>query len=110
VALNPGTPLSVIETLMDDLEMIMLLAVNPGWGGQGFIPAVKEKLAQLVEMVGASGRDILVGIDGGITSETIGEVAVLGPDIIVAGSAVYRGTDPATNARALQAAARGTQG
>jgi len=104
VALNPGTPLAAIEPLLEDLDVVCLLAVNPGWGGQGFIPAVKEKLARLVER--ARGRDMLVMIDGGITAANIAEVAALGPDLIVAGSAVFKGDDPGANAQALTDAAR----
>jgi len=105
VALCPGTPLEVISPLIDDLEVVFLLAVNPGWGGQSFIPATREKLARLIEMVRQSRRDILVGIDGGITRENIAEVASLGPNIIVAGSAVFKGDDPGGNAKSLIEAA-----
>ena len=106
VALNPGTPLETLEPLMDDLEAVFLLAVNPGWGGQGFIPSVKDKLRRLVAMVRESGRETLVGIDGGVTLENIADVAALGPDIIVAGSALFKGPDPGASARALMAEAR----
>jgi len=106
VCLNPGTPLAVLEPLMDDLEAVFLLAVNPGWGGQGFIPAVKQKLVRLVGRVRESGRDVLVGIDGGITAGNIAEIAALGPDLVVAGSAVFKGPDPGANAKALMTAAR----
>jgi len=106
VALNPGTPLEAAAPLMDDLDAVFLLAVNPGWGGQAFIPATRERLTRLADMVRRSGRDILVGIDGGITQVNIAEVAALGPDIIVAGSAVFKGDDPGANARALADAAR----
>ncbi|HOI54309.1 MAG TPA: ribulose-phosphate 3-epimerase [Phycisphaerae bacterium] len=110
VALNPGTPLGVLEPLMDDLEVIFLLAVNPGWGGQGFIPSVRGKLSRLVGLVRDAGREILVGIDGGIVQENVAEVAALGPDLIVAGSAVFRGDDPGAHARRLSEAARAAAG
>jgi ribulose-phosphate 3-epimerase len=110
VALNPGTPLGVLEPLMDDLDVIFLLAVNPGWGGQGFIPSVKDKLASLVAEVHRSGRDLLVGIDGGIVADNIAEIAALGPDLIVAGSAVFQGDDPGAHARQLTASARAAAG
>ena len=110
VALNPGTPLAAVEPLLEDVEMVCLLAVNPGWGGQGFIPAVAGKLARLVERVRREGRDILVAIDGGITRENIGEVSALGPDVIVAGSAVFKGEDPGASATALMEAARRAAG
>lgn len=110
VALNPGTPLIALEPLMDDLDLAVLLAVNPGWGGQGFIAATADRLRHLVERVRRSGREMLVGIDGGITQENIAEVAALGPDLIVAGSAVFKGNDLGGNYRQLTDAARSGRG
>ena len=102
VVLNPGTPLEAVEPILDDLEIVLLLAVNPGWGGQSFIPSAEGKLAGLVEMVrrsGRSGKDIIVGIDGGIKKDNIARVAGMGAEIIVTGSAVFDGKDPQANAK-----------
>jgi ribulose-phosphate 3-epimerase len=110
VALCPGTSLGAVEPLLGDLDLVCLLAVNPGWGGQAFIPAVKDKLADLVARVRDSGREILTMIDGGITQENIAEIAALGPDILVAGSAVFKGDDPGDNATKLTCAARQGRG
>jgi ribulose-phosphate 3-epimerase len=99
IGLNPGTPLGAIEPLLDQLEYILLLAVNPGWGGQSFIPSTERKLAAARQLVEASGKDILLGVDGGITRENIARVAGMGPDVIVTGSAVFDGKAPAENAR-----------
>jgi ribulose-phosphate 3-epimerase len=96
LALNPGTPLSAIEPLLDQLDLVMLLAVNPGWGGQKFIAATRDRLRQLKETVG---EKILISIDGGVTRENFAEVAQMGVDIIVTGSAVFDGKAPADNAR-----------
>lgn len=98
-ALNPGTPLEVLEPLLDELELILLLAVNPGWGGQKFIPATLDRIAGAKEIIAESGRDILLAVDGGITRANIAEVAATGVDLIVTGSAVFDGKAPAENAQ-----------
>lgn len=95
VALNPGTPLEAVDPLLDELDYILLLAVNPGWGGQKFISATKDRLSRLRQKVG---QRILLGIDGGITRDNIADVARAGADIIVTGSAVFDGKAPAANA------------
>lgn len=104
VALNPGTPLQMLEPLLGDLELILVLAVNPGWGGQGFAPHTGSRLAAARELIAASGRDIVLCVDGGVTAANVGEVAALGPDLIVTGSAVFDGKAPAANARRMLAA------
>jgi len=105
VALNPGTPLEVLQPLLDELELVTLLAVNPGWGGQKFIHATVGRLAQLKAMLAKSGCAALVAVDGGITRNNIAEVLALGPDIVVTGSAVFDGKDPAANAAFMAQAA-----
>ena len=101
VALNPGTPAEVIEPLLDDLELVLVLAVNPGWSGQRFIPATAARVARVLDLV--SGRRIAVGVDGGVTRENVGEVAALGPHLIVTGSAVFAGGEGEANARSMLA-------
>jgi len=109
VALNPGTPVSVIEPLLDELDLVLVLAVNPGWSGQAFIPATEERIALVRSLV--AGREIVVAVDGGVTRENVGRVASLGVDLIVTGSAVYDGVSPAENARAmLESAGRAHRG
>jgi len=99
VALNPGTPLEVLDPLLDELELISLLAVNPGWGGQKYIPATNARIARVQRMIADSGKDIILCVDGGITKENIAAVAATGADLIVAGSAVFDGKTPEANAR-----------
>jgi ribulose-phosphate 3-epimerase len=99
VALNPGTPIEVVGPLLDQLEYLFLLAVNPGWGGQRFIPSTADRLMAAHRLIQASGKDVLLGVDGGITRENIARVAAMGPDVIVTGSAVFDGKAPAENAR-----------
>jgi ribulose-phosphate 3-epimerase len=98
IALNPGTPLDVLEPLLPEVEMVVLLAVNPGWGGQKFIPATLDRLGAVKRMVAASGRDVLLCVDGGITRDNVRGVAAAGADVIVTGSAVFDGKAAAANA------------
>jgi ribulose-phosphate 3-epimerase len=89
VSLNPATPESAIEYVLDRLDLILLMTVNPGFGGQKFNPAVVEKVARVRKMVGA--RDIRIEIDGGVAPDTAPLVANAGADVLVAGSAVFKG-------------------
>lgn len=98
IALNPGTPLDVVDPLLDETDMVFLLAINPGWSGQSFIPATTRRAAALLEIIRQRKKDILVGLDGGITKKNIDEVSRLGADIIVTGSAVFDGKAAAQNA------------
>jgi ribulose-phosphate 3-epimerase len=98
-ALNPGTPLETLEPLLDELELVLILAVNPGWGGQKFIPAARHRIERTKQRIAASGRDILLGIDGGSTKDNIAEIAGTGVDMIVTGNAVFDGKAAEANAR-----------
>lgn len=99
IALNPGTPLDVIPPLIDEVDMVFLLAVNPGWRGQKFIPSTGPRLKQLKQMIHDAKKDILIGIDGGITRNNIADVTRMEPDVIVTGSAVFDGKTPLKNAK-----------
>jgi len=92
VSLNPSTPENVIEYVLDKLDLILVMTVNPGFGGQAFIPEMAAKIARIKEMVG--GREIHIEVDGGISEKTAGVVAAAGADVLVAGSAVYQDNDP----------------
>jgi ribulose-phosphate 3-epimerase len=109
VALNPGTPVSALEPLLPETDMVVLLAINPGWGGQKFIPATFERMRQVREMAAAAGRDILLSVDGGITRENAARVAAAGADLVVTGSAVFDGRNADANARFMLDAARTTR-
>lgn len=104
VALNPGTPLQVLDPLMDELEFVLLLAVNPGWRGQEFSSATAGRIARVRQMIKESGRDILLAVDGGVTRNNIVQIAKIGADIIVAGSAVFDGKSSEQNARFMLSA------
>ncbi len=103
VALNPGTPISTVEPLLDELELVLVLAANPGWVGQSFIPSTERRLAEARALI--ADREIVLAVDGGITKANIARVASLGVDLIVTGSAVYDGFAPAENARSMLHAA-----
>jgi ribulose-phosphate 3-epimerase len=89
VALNPSTPLDMIEYVLDRLDLVLLMTVNPGFGGQAFIPAVLEKVRRLKRMIGE--RPIEIEVDGGVTSETAPRLIEAGVTAMVAGSAVFKG-------------------
>ena len=94
---NPATPLSYLDHVMDKLDMILLMSVNPGFGGQSFIPATLDKLRLARQRIDATGRDIRLEVDGGVKVDNIGEIAAAGADTFVAGSAVFgagRDADP----------------
>lgn len=94
VALNPGTPLEVLPPLLEKADLVVLLAINPGWSGQQFLSSTRERAARVREMIAATGRPILLGVDGGVTRSNLPEVAALGADLVVTGSAVFAGGDP----------------
>ena len=106
VALNPGTPVETVRPLLDEVDFIVLLAVNPGWGGQRFAASTSARADALSKMIGEAGRDILIGVDGGIKKENIADVAAMGADVIVTGSAVFDGKDPGGNAAFMMQQAR----
>jgi len=91
VALNPGVPIHVLEPLLDEIDLVMLVAINPGFSGQKFLPATFGRIEAVRRMADASGRDILVAVDGGITRANIGQFAGLGVDLVITGSAVFDG-------------------
>ncbi len=100
---NPATPLNVLENVMDKLDMILLMSVNPGFGGQSFIPHTLEKCRQVRQLIDASGKDIRLEIDGGVKIDNIREVAEAGADTFVAGSAIFSTDDYKTTIDAMRA-------
>lgn len=107
VSLNPSTPENVIEYCLDRIDLILLMSVNPGFGGQSFIPSAIEKIRRVKALVGS--RPIDIEVDGGVTPETAGEVVKAGANVLVAGSAVFKGGSQqsyATNIAAIRKAAK----
>jgi len=109
VSLNPGTPAESIEHLLDLVDMVLVMSVNPGFGGQKFIPSAVEKVSKVREMIGD--REIMIQVDGGVDPGTVGPLVAAGADCFVAGSAVFKGgsvSNPSVygqNIRAIRAAA-----
>ena len=102
VALNPATPLSACEWVIEDCDMILLMSVNPGFGGQKFIPCLPEKIRKLREMIRARNPECLIEIDGGVNPETAALCREAGADVLVAGSAVFKAADPRAMIRSLK--------
>ena len=104
VTLNPHTPVSVLEDIIGDLDLVMLMSVNPGFGGQKFIEHSVEKTRRLRELIDRTGSAALIEIDGGVNRETGARLVQAGADVLVAGSAVFRAPDPAAEIVALKQA------
>ncbi len=100
---NPATPLHCLEHVMDKLDLILIMSVNPGFGGQSFIPEALKKISKVRQLIDTSGRDILLEVDGGIKIENIAEAARAGADTFVAGSAIFGKPDYKTVIDAMRA-------
>ncbi len=100
---NPGTPLSWLEHVMDKVDMVLLMSVNPGFGGQKFIPSALDKLRDARRIIDDSGFEIRLEIDGGVKVDNIGEIAAAGADTFVAGSAIFGSDDYAATITAMKA-------
>lgn len=100
VALNPATPLSVLDYVMEDVDMILIMSVNPGFGGQTFIPATLGKIRETRKMLNAHGLETDIQVDGGVTLQNAASILEAGANILVAGSAVFRG-DKEANVKAF---------
>ena len=105
VSLNPATPASVLRHVLDRLDLILVMSVNPGFGGQAFIPAMIDKIAELREMT--RGRNIDIEVDGGIGVENAGEIVRAGANALVAGSSIFKAGDYAAAIRSIRMAATG---
>ncbi len=104
LALNPSTSLDVLDEVMDDLDLVLVMSVNPGFGGQSFIPAATDKIARIAERIDAAGATVALEVDGGITVQTIAGPHAAGADTFVAGTAVFGAPNIADAVRALKRA------
>ena len=100
---NPATPLSWLEHVIDKVDMVLIMSVNPGFGGQKFIPAALDKLSEARKIIDASGLEVRLEIDGGVKVDNIGEIAAAGADTFVAGSAIFGSDDYASTITAMRA-------
>ena len=102
VALNPGTPLGCLEYLLEELDLVLLMTVNPGFGGQSFIPAVLPKISRLRQMLDERGLSTDLQVDGGVNLDTVSAVVAAGANVLVAGSAVFHAPDVGQAVRTLR--------
>ena len=110
LVLNPATPIDVLDWVLEDLDLVLLMSVNPGFGGQSFIPSALEKLRRVRERIDRSGRAIRLEIDGGVKADNIGEIAAAGADTFVAGSAIFNALDYADVIGRMKAAVDAARG
>jgi len=110
LVLNPATPLEVLDWALGELDMVLLMSVNPGFGGQAFIPTTLDKLRRVRKMIDRVGRPIRLEIDGGVKADNIAEIAAAGADTFVAGSAIFNAPDYADVIRRMKAAVAGARG
>ncbi len=104
LALNPGTPLGWLEEVVDDVDLVLVMSVNPGYGGQGYLPASTSKIARVRQVLDTAGSQAALEVDGGITVDTIAQARNAGADTFVTGTAVFGESDAAEAVRALKRA------
>lgn len=102
VALNPHTPVSLLADIIQDIDLVCLMSVNPGFGGQQFIPRTLDKIRALKQMINDSGSSTLIEIDGGVTLDNAGAILQAGADVLVAGNTVFKSADPVATIAALK--------
>jgi ribulose-phosphate 3-epimerase len=102
LALNPGTPLALLEEVVEDVDLVLIMSVNPGYGGQSYLPQATDKIRRTRAMLDRAGARAVLEVDGGITTATIGEAWSAGADTFVAGTAVFGASDPAEAVRDLR--------
>ncbi|MDR0185472.1 ribulose-phosphate 3-epimerase [Prevotella brunnea] len=102
VVLNPSSPVGLLEDILDDVDLVLLMSVNPGFGGQKFIENTINKVKRLKEMIARSGKKIIIEIDGGVQSETAPRLVNAGADMLVSGSHVFKANDPISTIRSLK--------
>jgi len=110
LVLNPATPVEVLDWVLDDLDLVLLMSVNPGFGGQAFIPSALDKLRAVRAMIDKSGRPVRLEIDGGVKAGNIGQIAAAGADTFVAGSAIFGAPDYAAVVAGMKAAVAQARG
>jgi ribulose-phosphate 3-epimerase len=109
LVLNPATPLNVLDYVLDKIDMVLLMSVNPGFGGQSFIPSTLAKLRRVREMIDRTGKAIRLEIDGGVKADNIAEIAAAGADTFVAGSAIFNAPDYADVIGKMKSAVSGVR-
>lgn len=106
VAINPHTPVSAIAEVINDIDLVCMMSVNPGFGGQSFIPHTLRKIKELKQLITERGANTLIEIDGGVTLQNAGEIAAAGADVLVAGNTVFSSSDPVATIAQLKIAGK----
>lgn len=106
VSLNPHTPVSVLENIITEIDLVLIMSVNPGFGGQKFIPQALDKVRKVKQMINESGSKALIEVDGGVTLENVGELVAAGVDALVAGNTVFSSPDPVETIKKLKQAGK----
>ncbi len=105
LALNPATPAELLSEVLEDLDFVVIMTVNPGWGGQKFIPATRNKIQRLSRQISEKGLPVLIAVDGGVKLDNLGALFELGMNIAICGSSVYGPADPVAEIRKMKAVA-----
>ncbi len=103
LALNPATPIGLMEEILGELDFVLLMSVNPGWGGQKFIPSALDKIRSLKALIEAKKLEVAIEVDGGINMDNLADLVRAGTDVVVAGSAIFGAPDPAAVIREIKA-------
>ena len=103
VAINPHTPVTVLQDIIHDIDLVCVMSVNPGFGGQSFIPHTLEKIIALKQLIVAKNANVLIEVDGGVTEDNAGSIIESGADVLVAGNTVFKAADPEAMIRSLKA-------
>jgi ribulose-phosphate 3-epimerase len=106
VALNPHTPVSLLEDIITEIDLVLIMSVNPGFGGQSFIPQALKKIATLKQMIQATGAAALIEVDGGVTLQNAGQIVAAGADVLVAGNTVFTSDNPVDTIHQLHKAGK----
>jgi ribulose-phosphate 3-epimerase len=103
VAINPHTPVTILQNIIHDIDLVCVMSVNPGFGGQSFIPHTLQKIKALKQLIEAKNTNVLIEVDGGVTLENAGSIVEAGADVLVAGSTVFKAADPEAMIHSLKA-------
>ena len=103
VAINPHTPVTVLQDIIHDIDLVCVMSVNPGFGGQSFIPHTLEKIIALKQLITAKNANVLIEVDGGVTEDNARSIVEAGADVLVAGNTVFKAADPEAMIRSLKA-------
>jgi len=106
LSINPHTPVSMVKDIISEIDLLLIMSINPGFGGQKFLPLTYQKIREAKQLITESGASTLIEIDGGVTLENAGEIIAAGADVLVAGNTVFSAADPADTIKKLKAAGK----